>query len=409
MLYLVIGLLSLPILYILNILNVDSTVISILFITIISFDIICYILTLKCKRSIKNILLLALLIRIIFLIIDIYFFRLPHAGQDDDGFYKYAMLMYSNGFTLNSYGGLYTAFIYLLSRFIGTCRLGLQFTSVVCSMISFIVINHILSLNKINEKTSYKMLLILCFLPNFIFLNSILRRESIMFMFTILSIFEFVKWINNRNILFSLLSLFFAVVSSLFHSALIFSMLPFLIYFTLYNHDKKKVVFNGIGNIKIILLIFIVLFFGIFYIKNFNTKFGFIDGMDSIYNKVNYTWGNSAYLTNYKVDSLKGLILFAPLKFIYFLFSPMPWNLRGIVDLFSFLLDSMIYLYLFVICIKRHKNAIGNCMFYSFLITTLIFSIGTFTSGAAIRHRYSIIPLLAVSCVNSYDDRKKHQ
>ncbi len=32
------------------------------------------------------------------------------------------------------------------------------------------------------------------------------------------------------------------------------------------------------------------------------------------------------------------------IKFVYFLFSPMPWNFRNIRDMFTFVFDGMIYL-----------------------------------------------------------------
>lgn len=400
MIYGVISIFSLIFCYILKSLNVDNTVVSVAFISIFSFILITKILRINTDKYCKVILIIALLLRILLIFTDVYMFRLPDAGKDDDGFYNTAITFYESEepFDLKCYGSYFTLIIYILFKIIGTARIGVQFFNVFISICGLIVLNKSMQLINVNKKTERIIMLLLCFMPYIMFSNSILRRDTLITFFVILAINELIKWIEDKKMIYCIKSCCFITCGALFHIAVIFSLAIFLIFFTLYKHKSKKLILRGNGKLKLIIIILIIAAFGTLFLSNFNSKFSNIDSIEDIYNNVNRSKGSSAYLTDVKIDTIPKLILWSPIKFIYFLVSPMPWKFRNIMDIASFLMDSSIYLFYFVGVLKSNKKVSeSKCLLISFLLVGLVFSLGTFNSGTAIRHRYNILPFIVIA------------
>ena len=111
---------------------------------------------------------------------------------------------------------------------------------------------------------------------------------------------------------------------------------------------------------------------------------------DEIYGKVTAdTGGGSAYLTSVEVSNPIELILFGPIKQIYLLFSPMPWLIRGVMDIATLLFDSSLYMYMAYLALKNFKHIESNIktILLSFIIGTFIFGLGSLNTGTAIRHK----------------------
>jgi hypothetical protein len=125
--------------------------------------------------------------------------------------------------------------------------------------------------------------------------------------------------------------------------------------------------------------------------------------------------GGSNYLQNYEISSAIDFITLVPLKFIYFIFSPMPYDIRGIGDLTAILIDSSFY-YFLIFKIIRSRELISNNLFrifpkiffILFLVVSLGFALGTENSGTAMRHRAKIFPalLMVVVFIESIKENK---
>ncbi len=398
--------------YVLNFLNINSILISTIFIACTSFILILKILNLKSEYFFKVILILALLVRILLVFTDVYLFKLPDSSADADGFYKTAYQYYTSGekFDFNAYGGYFTYILYLLMNIIGSERMGVQFLISFFSMILLITLIDIL--NKLNLNLKYKKIIMLsmCFMPYLMFSNSILLRDTLTSTLLILSIREFINWIYDKKIKFCVKSCLYVILAALLHVAVIFTFAIYSIFYVLYNHNLKKVKIAGVGNIKIIIITIILILFGIYFFTNFNTKFSSIDSVDDIYLKVNRAKGGSVYLANVKINTLSQLIIWTPVKFFYFIFSPLPWNWRNILDIAAFLLDACFYLYFVVSYIKsKNKTSSSKWLFLCFLLVGFVFALGTYNSGTAIRHRYNILPFIVVAYAIEYSKKENFQ
>ena len=122
----------------------------------------------------------------------------------------------------------------------------------------------------------------------------------------------------------------------------------------------------------------------------------------------------SAYLLNLQAHSWSEAILYTPIKTFYYLFSPLPTNWRGLVDVAAFLLDSCVHFYVifnafsYLKQVKRttiNNSALGNSKIGTYLVRTgvwqillcaIVFGLGTSTAGTAIRHRDVLLPIEAL-------------
>lgn len=386
----------------------------IFFVSCMSVVCLMSILKMNLSKELKVFLVVAFVVRIIFVIIDLYYYRLPDSGSDDDGFYRVAMMMKENTLpmSVNIHGGLYSIILCLMSFVIGENRLGLQFTNVILFCVSINYLNKTLDLIGVSSKTKKIVLLIISFEPYIMFSNSILRRDTLISTLLIISLYHFIKWYKCNIKVSIVVSVMCVVVASLLHTAAIFTLPFYFVFYLFYNRKKEKCIFFGVNTIKQILLIVIVAVFGSYFLTNYSTKISKFDSIDNLYSSINTisTKAGSTYLANININSISKLILYTPLKTFYFLYSPMPWDFRGIVDILAFVCDSCVYLFLTIKVLmhkKVHNTSIIRTLFVIALVFIIIFSLGTSTSGTAIRHRYNVLPyLLVLFALNEANGKK---
>lgn len=112
--------------------------------------------------------------------------------------------------------------------------------------------------------------------------------------------------------------------------------------------------------------------------------------------------GRSDFDVNLKLDSPGNFISTAPVVFIYYLFSPLPWQISATLDLEGFA-ESLIRMWLLLVSVNRFRSATGEerkLRFYLiaiFLLMEMTWAAGTSNWGTAVRHRLVAWPLLVLS------------
>lgn len=107
--------------------------------------------------------------------------------------------------------------------------------------------------------------------------------------------------------------------------------------------------------------------------------------------------GNAAYLQGMVLSSPVDLVWQTPIRSIYFLLSPFPWDIRSPAHLIG-LIDALLYLGL-AIAVFRSRRAIwenraARGLAGILLVLTIVFAFGTSNFGTAMRHRAKVAPLL---------------
>jgi hypothetical protein len=363
-------------------------------------------------------------LRIFLLYLDYYgkdIVNVLHSGGDSERFYDWGLIISKDLSIMKEISYTrYTDFLGILYWVIGDQRFFSQFINVILGMWSIFVFYKILDLFKLQDSKKLFFLALYGFYPQNIIFSSILLREALIQLTFIYSLLFFIKWLmlNNRINIFK--TLFFVLLSSLFHSGMIISLLVYAFMFLFI--DVKKYRFNY--SLKKIALLVLFCCFGlalIVYNSSILTgKFAVLliednSGLIDNYQSMRGEEGGATYLRNYQINSVIDLIILLPLRLIYFIFSPMPYDVRGVGDLGAILLDSSFYYFLIYTIVRSRKIISRNVFrifpkifFIIFLIVSLGFAIGTENSGTAIRHRAKIFPalLIVVICIESIKQNK---
>jgi len=268
-------------------------------------------------------------------------------------------------------------------------------------------------LHELNISLFYKQVSVylICFLPNYMLLSVALLRETMITFFLALSILFFIRWFNkSRGEIAFLLAIFFAFMGSMFHGAVGMIAVVYIIIRLVYSPIERKyqLYYKNILYALIFLIVFTVSFRflgGVIFKK-------VIDKIDKIdFDEVNTVVeeergrGGSNY-AKYVGDpsSPVKIVIYALPRYLYYMYSPFPWQWRGMVDILTFIFSSAVYLYILVKALLYIQKTSSSDRYRNLLIALVgialimgeIFSWGVSNTGTATRHRDKFIALYMV-------------
>lgn len=387
------------------------TSIDLLYLFFTGIVLISYVLSSN-RIQFKGMVCFGILFRLVILLCDLYrLFPIPNLGADSEAFHSIA---YNNVLT----GGNesltnYTKFLTTVYLFLEPSKMIGQLINVVFGLGVIIYGQKCLQMFDINRKYLQIGTLILCFAPNLIIFSGGLLREAWCEFFITVSIFQFLKWFKYGNAYNFLAACIMVLAASYMHGGSIGVILGYMIVFILYNKKAGQFRFS----FRSIFASALVVAISVFYLQNmdiFGEKMAGMDGENteevliSHYN--NALGGGSDYLTNLPIDNMGAVLLFSPLKMLYFTFSPMPWDWRGFPDILAFFIDSIIYIILCWGIVKNVQNNYSKLrtgLIISLLSVVFIFGIGVTNAGTAMRHRAKLLPLFVIAyCISKTNTRK---
>lgn len=396
---------------------INNELISNILVAFNSLLILFFIFTGIKNDIVKFFLIIFFLLRIFLLYIDYYGKELVnvfHSGGDSERFYQWGIDISKNLSLINEISyTTYTDFLGILYWIIGDQRLLSQFINVILGIWAIFVFYKILDLLSLKDSKKLFFLSLYSLYPQNIIFSSILLREALIQFFFIYSIFFFTKWLKTNNKINIFTTVLFVLLSSLFHSGMIISLLVYGYMFLFF--DVKKYRFEY--SLKRLTLFFLFCALSLTIIANdssiLNGKFSILQTDENNLSLVEkyqansgIEEGGSTYLKNYKISSAFDFITLVPLKLIYFVFSPMPYDIRGFGDLTAIIIDSSFYYFLIFKIIKSRKLISDNSLrifpkifFILFFIVSLGFALGTENTGTAMRHRAKIFPALIMVVV----------
>lgn len=344
--------------------------------------------------------------RVILLYYDVYSgdpLHLPLVGgelsSDPLNFYN-AAVSYSMGNSIR-YGGYFSKFLGSIFSITGASRLWGEFIVMLFSMATILVLALIVDELEAPSTDKKKGVYLISLLPNYAFLSVVLRRETLITFFVSLSILFFIRWFRDREGERAfLLSIVFALMASLFHGATGMIAVSYFLVRILYSPKKKEYTFdlkNIIGSIIFIAMVmFIYGRFGTVFFRKIERM------MSAEVYSITRDAGGSSY-ARYVGDSRTPIrmLIYAVPRFMYYMFSPFPWQWRGLNDIITFIFSSCVYLLIILNTIryiaKAEKSDENRKVLIALLliglVTAAIFSWGVTNTGTATRHRDKFIVL----------------
>ena len=352
---------------------------------------------------------LGYVLRIFLLYFDIYgrsIYQLPNSGADSSRFFRSASYLLGYGDKLDM--GVFSHVMAAIFKFIGINQLLGQFIIMLTSLLAILVFSRILEYIAISPSKKKMVMLIINLLPNFAILSVVFLREAPVTLFITLSLLFFIKWLNGASLGFVFISIAFDLAATYFHSGSIGVLIGYIAVIILYDRveGKMRISVRSIGLAGIMLFIISYLYFN--YADVLFTKFGKVDSIEDIANTLDY--GGSTY-AQYVGDSssIQNMVIYTIPRIVYFLFSPFPWQWRGLSDVIAFTFSSFFYMYTVITVIKNmrfyswyNRNQAIAILIIAFCIV-FIFAWGVANTGTAARHRDKMVMIFGTLLALSFN------
>ena len=378
------------------------------------------------SQTIRNLIILSLLIRLVILFWDIYardIFILPNSEADAEGYKSisrsYAFYSRSEQYDYDEY----SFYIGQLYKVIGLQEITAQYLNIYFAIFSIVLLYKILCMFDISAQYKKLAISLACFLPNSMMIMTFFLQESVIAFCIILTLYFYTKWWFSGKILYFIVSFIPSIFGSLLHSGSIVPVVAIVASFAFVANRERKLKMSGLAMIGAI-LISVVIFAYIF--SNSGTLFAKIGGSLSADNVVNSAGktdraSSADYFIGIKgLPSILDLIVNSPIRMLYFIASPVPWMWRGINDIVAFFGSSIFYIIAFVNAVKLIKNretinreesiwAYFFVIFIMILFATFMFGWGVSNSGTALRHRekFTYIFIILFAITKEMTDRAK--
>ena len=223
-----------------------------------------------------------------------------------------------------------------------------------------------------------------------------------MFFFLIIAIYGIVCWFREgKNIKSAFLIIFGFIAATFFHGASILGLFVFLfvISLTSINSILKQVKVGKLGLENLVFVMISIIVLGLFFTNNI--KIPYIKSMDHLTNKIVIkdtinlkVRGDAAYPDWTKINNLSELFYKIPVRTVYFLFSPYPWDIKKMSHLVG-LLDSLFHMILvFLIFLNFRviwKDPALRTILLILIVYFIVFGVGVGNFGTGIRHRSKFI------------------
>ena len=394
---------------------IDQTVLN--YISVFIYTVVLFYIFRKSTagRTILILLVVSYVIKLAYVFLDVYFdvpFRIFNDYIDSTAFHRNAVEFMNGTLSLaKNTRGTYPLFLSFFYRIFGINRFLAQYLNVMLSALSQVMVLGIGRILKVEERKMIVPMMIFCLLPVSIPFSSMLIRESIIVFFIVLSVYFFLKWFKGggNGCLAASLLMFLPAMSM--HVGVIVMIPAFILFFAFYDKDKSKfrITWKSIALISGILVVLALLF--IFAQRLFFDKLALLkeNALESLYMYLERDFGGSAYLNGMDYDSVWDILFYSFPRVFLFLFSPVPWNWRGARDILAFLADASLYLVFVVSLIpmyrrtEKGKRLLPALFMFQFVMLSFMFAQGTFTAGAAMRHRFKIVPVMLVVYLLSGD------
>ena len=352
--------------------------------------------------AVSKILFIALAVRLLFLFINNHIFYLPDGDMDAKNFEQFAWDFAKDGFynNFNNYTGPGAYFIsFMLSipySLFGRSILLAQSLSILFG-IGSVFLGWLLAKKLWNNPTAIKVGWSIALFPSLVSYSVLTMREVYIGFLLLLAFYGIFNWFkfNNYTSIFFIFTGF--IGATFFHGPAIIGLFVFLFIITLDNLKKtfKLLVINRINLKILIFIIFSSTILGFYftnkisipYIQTFNQSINPSFLKETINLKVK---GNAAYPEWTKVGSNIELIYKIPIRSLYFLFSPFPWDVKKLSHLIGWL-DGLLYMILLYLVFCNRKVIWKDPTLRIILIISLayiiVYGVGVGNFGSGIRHR----------------------
>ena len=352
--------------------------------------------------AVSKILLIALAVRLIFLFVNNHIFYLPDGDMDAKNYEQFAWENSQDGFlnNFNNFDGpnayFYSVMLAIPYSLFGRSVLLAQSLSILVG-IGSVFLGWLLAKKLWDNSTAIKVAWSIALFPTLVSYSVLTMREVYVSFFLLLAMYGVVNWVRHKRYKSIVIVTIGFVGATFFHGSSIIGLFVFLFIVILESFKKafKSLLILRI-NLKILSIIILCSFIlGLYftnkislpYLQTFSRSSSPAFLTETINLKVK---GDAAYPEWTKINSNIELLYKIPIRSVYFIFSPFPWDvskkshLVGVLD--SFLYMILVYL---IFCNRKAiwKDPALRIILIILLTFIVVYGVGVGNFGSGIRHR----------------------
>ena len=252
-----------------------------------------------------------------------------------------------------------------------------------------------------SEKTSIKVGWILALYPTLVLYSCLILREAYVWFFLLVALYGIVCWSKGGGFKTIIITFIGFSGATFFHGGMFVGGFIFLIILTI---TSFIIILKRFTYLKISINSLVVLGFSIitiiFLVLNSDSipKIGSLKNMfnvDRLLIEISNRNVNTAAFPTWTVPKTEfEFIYMSPIRIIYFMFSPFPWDINKTAHLFG-LFDGMFHIMLFILFIKNFKSIWSDRTLRIILIILasylIVYGLATGNFGTGLRHRTKFI------------------
>ena len=359
--------------------------------------------------EISKFLIVALIVRIFLILFGYYVSPLPDSGADAVTFERDAWKLGEDGFfnLIKNFTGPSPHFISwligipysLFGRSILMAQSISLFFGMGCIYLSWLVAKEIWD-NKIAIKVGWTIALF----PSVTLYSVLILREVYIVFFLLLALYGITLWIRTYSFKSMIISTIGFVGAVFFHGGL---MVGALIFLSIVGYTSFKKIFGLFINLKInfkflVLTFLFVIFLQLYFTNQLSVPYlgTFEDSINisNIQNRTDVaTRGTASWPEWTTINSPIEILYKGPLRSVYLVFSPFPWDISEIRHIIG-MLDGLLYMYLSFLILCNIKVILNDPVLRIFLLLFLayifVFGIGVGNFGTGIRHRSKFVIIM---------------
>ena len=364
--------------------------------------------------TVTKILWAAFVVRVFAVLFHLYISPLPDSDADSTTFERVAWELAQYGF-MDAFSNLELNNSYLISWVISLFYAATDRSLLLAHSLSVlmgtgtVLLGWLLFRELWGDRIAIKGAWLLVFFPSLVLYSALILRESYITLFLTLGLLGAVYWIRTSRLRSLLLAIFGLGVATLFHGAMF--IVPLIFFVIIFWQSLKKIIvglkrFKLSGNLFTLLLSTVIVLVFFFSGKFYVSKIGNINSLDlerliRITKISTRSSGGNQDGGSYPIwtvpNSLFELTYKMPVRSIYFLFSPFPWDVRKLSHIIGSF-DGLMYMVLVFFLFCNYKaiwaDPATRFIFLALLVSLLAFGVGVGNFGTGLRHRSKFVVMI---------------
>ena len=352
--------------------------------------------------GIIKIFYVALIIRIFILLIGYYITPLPDSTADAQSFEGGAWDYAREGFfsIFDHYRGpdpyFISFFISIPYSLFGRSILMAQSLSLLFGMGS-IFLGWLIAKKLWNNRIANTVGWTMALFPSLVLYSVLIMREAYICFFILVAMYGVVDWVRTDKLKSIIVATIGFIGATFFHGAMVTGLMAFTIIVGISNLKRFiKSLINYRINIKILIFLLLIGFgSGLYlagkiyvpYLGNAKQTFN----LDYILKKTALNTKGTASWPKWTIPTSPSELLYkSPIRSIYFISTPFPWDVKEIRHLIG-MFDAFLYIYLIFLILKNLKviwrDPVLKVILIILVCYVIVFGIGVGNFGTGIRHR----------------------